>query len=69
LSRRAVKERDNEDRPRLGVFGLPFRTLLSREVRRFMKVWTQTLLAPLFTSALSFLGTVDLIRRGYKLRY
>ncbi len=52
MSRRAVKERDNEDRPRLGVFGLPFRTLLSREVRRFARVWTQTLLAPLFTSAL-----------------
>ena len=43
---------ENEDRPRLGVFGLPFRTLLSREVRRFARVWTQTLLAPLFTSAL-----------------
>jgi ABC-2 type transport system permease protein len=36
----------------LGVFGIPFRTLLSREVRRFMRVWIQTLLAPLFTSAL-----------------
>jgi ABC-2 type transport system permease protein len=35
-----------------GVFGIPFRTLLSREVRRFMKVWTQTLLSPLFTSLL-----------------
>ena len=35
-----------------GLFGLPFRTLLSREVRRFMKVWTQTLLSPLFTSLL-----------------
>ncbi len=52
MSQRTVKERDNEDRPRLGVFGLPFRTLLSREVRRFARVWTQTLLAPLFTSAL-----------------
>ena len=36
----------------LGVFGIPLRTLLSREVRRFMRVWIQTLLAPLFTSAL-----------------
>jgi ABC-2 type transport system permease protein len=36
----------------LGVFGIPFRTLLSREVRRFVRVWTQTLLAPLFTSGL-----------------
>jgi ABC-2 type transport system permease protein len=35
-----------------GVFGVPFRTLLSREVRRFMAVWTQTLLSPLFTSLL-----------------
>ncbi len=43
---------EEEARPKLGVFGLPFRTLLSREVRRFMRVWTQTLLAPLFTSAL-----------------
>lgn len=34
------------------VFGLPFRTLLSREIRRFMAVWTQTLLSPLFTSLL-----------------
>jgi ABC-2 type transport system permease protein len=46
------RSEEKEDRPRLGVFGLPFRTLLSREVRRFMRVWTQTLLAPLFTSAL-----------------
>ena len=38
-----------------GVFGLPFRTLLSREVRRFVRVWTQTLLSPLFTSALYIL--------------
>jgi ABC-2 type transport system permease protein len=38
-----------------GVFGVPFRTLLSREVRRFVLVWTQTLLAPLFTSALYIL--------------
>jgi ABC-2 type transport system permease protein len=36
----------------LGVFSIPFRTLLSREVRRFVRVWTQTLLAPLFTSGL-----------------
>jgi ABC-2 type transport system permease protein len=35
-----------------GVFGIPFRTLLSREVRRFMAVWTQTLLSPLLTSLL-----------------
>jgi ABC-2 type transport system permease protein len=35
-----------------GIFGLPFRTLLSREIRRFMKVWTQTLLSPLLTSLL-----------------
>jgi ABC-2 type transport system permease protein len=35
-----------------GVFGMPFRTLLSREVRRFTKVWTQTLLSPLLTSLL-----------------
>lgn len=35
-----------------GVFGVPFRTLLSREVRRFTRVWTQTLLSPLLTSAL-----------------
>ena len=38
-----------------GVFGLPFRTLLVREVRRFVRVWTQTLLAPLLTSALYIL--------------
>jgi ABC-2 type transport system permease protein len=35
-----------------GLFGIPFRTLLSREVLRFLKVWTQTLLSPLFTSLL-----------------
>src|SRR5919202_3874393 len=35
-----------------GLFGMPFRTLLSREIRRFMKVWTQTLLSPLLTSLL-----------------
>jgi hypothetical protein len=42
-----------------GVFGLPFRTLLSREVLRFMKVWTQTLLT----------SVLYMLRRGYKLRY
>ena len=45
-------EQGAEDVPKLGVLGIPFQTLLSREVRRFMRVWTQTLLAPLFTSAL-----------------
>lgn len=30
----------------------PFLTLLSREVRRFMRVWTQTLIPPLLTSLL-----------------
>lgn len=45
-------EQGAEDAPKLGVLGIPFQTLLSREVRRFMRVWTQTLLAPLFTSAL-----------------
>ncbi len=45
-------EKDAQDEPKLGVFGLPFQTLLLREVQRFMSVWTQTLLAPLFTSAL-----------------
>jgi ABC-2 type transport system permease protein len=44
---------DDEELVELGgVFGLPFRTLLSREVLRFAKVWTQTLLSPLLTSAL-----------------
>ena len=38
-----------------GVFGLPFRTLLWREVGRFVRVWTQTLLAPLLTCALYIL--------------
>ena len=38
-----------------GVSGVPFRTLLAREVRRFVLVWTQTLLAPLLTSALYIL--------------
>ena len=47
---------DDEEPVELGgVFGLPFRTLLSREVRRFMRVWTQTLLTPLLTSALYIL--------------
>jgi ABC-2 type transport system permease protein len=45
-------EQGTEDAPKLWVFGIPFRTLLSREVRRFMRVWTQTLFAPLLTSAL-----------------
>ncbi|MDP9439728.1 MAG: ABC transporter permease [Actinomycetota bacterium] len=35
-----------------GLLGVPFRTLLLREVNRFLKVWTQTLFAPLLTSAL-----------------
>jgi ABC-2 type transport system permease protein len=47
---------DDEELVELGgVFGLPFRTLLSREVRRFVRVWSQTLLAPLLTSALYIL--------------
>jgi ABC-2 type transport system permease protein len=44
-----------EESASLEVFGLPFRTLLSREVLRFMKVWTQTLLSPLLTSVLYIL--------------
>ena len=56
-----VEEKQNENTesehsaeiaPNGWVFGLPFQTLLSREVRRFVRVWTQTLLAPLLTSAL-----------------
>ncbi len=43
---------DTEDAWSSGLFGVPFRTLLSREVNRFLKVWTQTLFAPLLTSAL-----------------
>ena len=43
---------DAEDAWSAGPFGIPFRTLLSREVNRFLKVWTQTLFAPLLTSAL-----------------
>jgi ABC-2 type transport system permease protein len=38
-----------------GLLGVLFQTLLSREVRRFMRVWTQTLLTPLLTSALYIL--------------
>lgn len=34
---------------------MPFQTLFSREVRRFMKVWTQTLLSPLLTSVMYIL--------------
>ncbi|MCA1730521.1 MAG: ABC transporter permease [Actinobacteria bacterium] len=65
MLRAALKDTDLRKRPErapsvsegerwgdLGLFGLPFRMLLSREIRRFMKVWTQTLLSPLFTSLL-----------------
>jgi ABC-2 type transport system permease protein len=45
-------EKNTEGVWTLGVFGIPFRTILSREVRRFTRVWTQTLLAPFLTSAL-----------------
>lgn len=38
-----------------GILGIPFRTLLLREILRFLKVWTQTLLSPLFTSLLYIL--------------
>ena len=50
--RRGVGGADAEDGRPAGLLGVPFRTLLSREVNRFLKVWTQTLLAPLLTSAL-----------------
>jgi ABC-2 type transport system permease protein len=43
---------DGEEPPRSWLLDRSFRTLLSREVRRFARVWTQTLLAPLLTSAL-----------------
>ncbi len=50
---KVARDKDYVDEMRpLGVFGLPFRTLLSREIRRFARVWTQTLLSPLFTSLL-----------------
>jgi ABC-2 type transport system permease protein len=42
----------DEDERMPGILGIPFRTLLLREVNRFLKVWTQTLFAPLLTSAL-----------------
>src|SRR5829696_1220930 len=49
----AEGEQGIEPASKLGTtFGIPFQTLLSREVRRFTRVWTQTLLAPLLTSAL-----------------
>ncbi|MBA3491471.1 MAG: ABC transporter permease [Rubrobacteraceae bacterium] len=55
-ARRGTEEKDAgedaEDEWSSGLLGVPFRTLLSREVNRFLKVWTQTLLAPLLTSAL-----------------
>jgi ABC-2 type transport system permease protein len=35
-----------------GLADRPFLTLLAREVRRFMRVWTQTLIPPLLTSLL-----------------
>src|SRR5215211_8406276 len=51
-----LRRRSSVEKPASsGVFGLPFRTLLSREVLRFMRVWTQTLLTPLLTSALYIL--------------
>ena len=50
--RQEVERPDAEEAWSEGPFGIPFRTLLSREVNRFLKVWTQTLLAPLLTSAL-----------------
>lgn len=49
-SNRIAKDRDFAELS--AVFGLPFRTLLSREIRRFTKVWTQTLFSPLLTSLL-----------------
>ena len=45
-------EKDAEGASTLSVLGLSFRTFLSREIRRFTRVWTQTLLSPLLTSAL-----------------
>jgi len=50
--RKSVEGADAEDGWSSGLLGVPFRTLLSREVNRFLKVWTQTLFAPLLTSAL-----------------
>src|SRR5919107_179409 len=50
--RKPLTPRDEEPVELGGVFGVPFRTLLVREIRRFVLVWTQTLLAPLLTPAL-----------------
>ena len=36
----AEREKDPEGVWTLAVFDIPFRTLLSREVRRFVRVWT-----------------------------
>ncbi len=44
-----------EEAVKFWTFDRSFRTLLSREVRRFVRVWTQTLLAPLLTSVLYIL--------------
>jgi hypothetical protein len=50
--RRRAAAKTGEESVASGVFSLPFRTLLSREVRRFMKAWTQAWLSPLLTSLL-----------------
>jgi ABC-2 type transport system permease protein len=49
-SSRVGKSTGPSERYRLSV--LPFWALLRREVRRFLRVWTQTLLSPLLTSLL-----------------
>ena len=34
---------------------IPFKTIISKEVNRFMRIWTQTLLPPVINQVLYFL--------------
>ncbi|MDQ3363202.1 MAG: hypothetical protein M3534_16380, partial [Actinomycetota bacterium] len=53
VEQKVVGDKDAaEDARALWLLGVPFRTLRSRVVNRFLKVLTQTLFAPLLTSAL-----------------
>ena len=62
-----------EEPVKVWTFDRSFRALLWREVCRFVRVWTQTLLAPLLTSALYILvfgyGLGSLIREAAGVPY
>lgn len=54
------------NKPLLGRYSIAFQTIVNKEIRRFIRIWMQTLLPPIITTSLYFLifGTLIGTRVG-----